>query len=511
MRMIRRNGSWMLALAGLVSLAFSAGVMAQKQSATDANAAHAVAEARELSQAFRMAARETLPGMVSIETRGRVAQVRGGGDEGNLDEMFENSPFGEMFKGDPRFREFFRRQPRQAPRSHGMGSGFVIDPSGVILTANHVVADAEQVKVKLPDGREYIATDVKTDPKTDIAIVRIKPEGSLPALRLGNSDNLEIGDWVLAIGSPFGLDATVTAGIISAKGRGPRITEREDFLQTDAAINPGNSGGPLINIHGEVVGINTAISTRSGGYDGVGFAIPINLASWVVEQLVERGEVTRAYLGIAIQEVDNDLSKQFDVPVGKGAVVTQVMPDSPAEAAKLEAGDLVLKFNGKDVRGSRDLQSIVERLKAGNTYPMQIIRDGKTQTVDVQVKEMPRDYTLAATKAAPGRPAPEKPKARSVAPLGIEIEAVTPEIARQLGYQRAVSGVLISSVKEDSPAANAGLREGMLIEKVGSTRVGTPEEFQAALKQVSLEKGILLLVRTPNGTQFVVVRGEENS
>ncbi|MFN0053075.1 MAG: Do family serine endopeptidase [Planctomycetales bacterium] len=508
MNMIRRNGQWIVALVGILSLAFSAGVMAQKQPAAtiDPAVAKGLAEANELSSAFRHASRDSLPAMVSIETKGKVAQVSGLGQGG--DELLEGTPFGDMFRGDPRLRDMFRRRQREMPRSHGMGSGFIIDSSGIILTANHVVADAEQVKVKLHDGREYLATDVKTDPKTDIAVVRIKAEGSLPVLPLGNSDTTEIGDWVLAIGSPFGLDATVTAGIISAKGRGPKINEREDFLQTDAAINPGNSGGPLINLHGEVVGINTAISTRSGGYDGVGFAIPINLARWVVDQLVARGEVTRAYLGVAIQEVDSDLSKQFGVPVGKGAVVTQVMSGSPAAQAQLEPGDLILKFNGREVRGSRDLQSIVERMQAGSSYPMQIVRDGKEMTIQVQVQAMPKDYSLVRDTVSPGRGPVEKPRSDTIAELGIDIESASRDVLQQLGYQPDVSGVLISSVKEESVAANAGLREGMVIEKVGSQRVSGPAEFKAALGGLSLEKGILFLVRTPRGTQFVVVRKE---
>ncbi|HTI52458.1 MAG TPA: Do family serine endopeptidase [Planctomycetaceae bacterium] len=512
MKTIRRNGHWIIALVGILSLAFSAGVMAQKQPALSApqnngHTAHAVAEANELSHAFRHASKEALPGMVSIETQGRVAMIRG---QGNVDpdQLFENSPFGEMFKNDPRMKEFFRRQPQQAPRSHGMGSGFVIDPSGVILTANHVVADAEKVKVKLHDGREYMATDVKTDPKTDVAIIRIKAEASLPVIRLGDSDAMEIGDWVLAIGSPFGLDATVTAGIISAKGRGPGITAREDFLQTDAAINPGNSGGPLINLNGEVIGINTAISTRSGGYDGVGFAVPINLARWVAEQLMEKGEVTRAYVGVTIQPVDSELSKQFNVPVGKGALITQVLPDSPASAAKLEAGDLVLKFNGKEVHGPRDMQLIVERVKAGSSYPMLIVRDGKEMTVNVPVKEMPRDFTLARDTVVPDKSDNAPSKSDTVSELGIGIEAASPDVLKQLGYKDPVTGVVINSVKEDSPAANAGLREGMVIEKVGSHRVSTPAEFRDALKGLPMDKGVLLLARSPRGSQFVVVQPE---
>jgi serine protease Do len=520
--MVRRNGHWIVTLVGGVCLAFSAGLVAQKQqpavsaAPTNGQAAQAVAEASQISQAFRHAAKTALPGMVSITTSGKVNMVRNQGSEGNIDpdELFENSPFGEFFKGNPQFREYFRRggpgmRQLPMPRTHGMGSGFVIDPSGIILTASHVVADAQQVKVKLHDGREFAATEWKTDPRTDVAIVRIKTDSSLPVIKLGDSDSLEIGDWVLAIGSPFGLDATVTTGIISAKGRGPNITTREDFLQTDAAINPGNSGGPLVNLNGEVVGINTAISTRSGGYDGVGFAVPINLARWVADQLISKGEVSRAYLGIGIQPVSSDLAQQYNVPVGKGAVITQVMPDSPAAAAKLQPLDLVLQFNGKDVHGTNDLQGIVERMKAGATYPMQIVREGKEMTVNVQVREMPRDFAMSTQSLVPDDSAPKSSKSDSIPELGIDVESASSDMLRQLGYKEGVKGVVVNSVREDSPAAEVGLQAGMVIEMVGSKRVSTPAEFKDAIKGLSLEKGVLLLVRSPRSSvsTAIVVKG----
>jgi len=508
MKLIRRNGHWIVALFGIASLAYSAGLMHEKVPALAAlharetKLAEAPPEAEAISSGFRHAAKAALPAMVSIEVVGKAQRPGNERDQNGL----EDSPFGEFFKNDPRFKQFFQRGPQQMPRTHGMGSGFVIDPSGVILTASHVVANADTVKVKLHDGSEYMATDVKTDLRTDVAIVRIKAEGKLPAIPLGNSDALEIGDWVVAIGSPFGLDATVTAGIISAKGRGPGIADREDFLQTDAAINPGNSGGPLVNLNGEVVGINTAISTRSGGYDGVGFAVPINLAKWVADQLIEKGNVTRSFIGVGIQPVNSELARQFNVPVGKGAIVTQVFPDTPAAAAKLETGDLVLKFNGKEVHGSRDLQSIVERLKAGSSYPMLIIRDGKEMTLNVTLKEMPHDYAMARTRLVPGRANPDAPKTDSFSDLGIEIEAARPEALQKLHLPADTKGVLIASVKEDSPAAAIGLREGMVIEKVGSKNVTSPDDFREALKANSLEKGIRLLVRSEYGAQFVVIR-----
>ncbi len=509
MKFIKRNGHWIVALLGVVSLAYSAGQMQARlpglPGATAADS-HAVAEARNLSSAFRDAAKTALPAIVSIETKGKSMQVSG--QEANPEDLLEGSPFGELFKRDPGMRDLFRRgQPQRRTPSHGMGSGFIVDASGIILTNNHVVADAETVKVKLHDGREFIASEIKTDPRTDVAILRIHADGKLPTVKLGNSDIAEIGDWVLAIGSPFGLDATVTAGIISAKGRGMHITEREDFIQTDAAINPGNSGGPLVNLNGEVVGINTAISTRSGGYDGVGFAVPINLAHWVADQLIERGTVTRAYLGVAIQPVDSELSKQFGVPVGHGALVTDVRPDTPAANAKLEAGDLILKFNGKEIHGPRDLQGVVERLKTGSKYPMQIVRDGKEMTLDVTAQEMPKDFSLASDTVGPHRnqAAPESPKADSYSDLGIEIEAAKSDVLQKLGYQGEIAGVLVTEVKPDSPAAEAGLREGMLIAKVGPHKILSPADFREALKSVSLEKGILMLVRTPRGGSHVVI------
>lgn len=516
MKLIRKNGHWIVALLGIVSLAYSAGMMHERlpvptlatTQAREAVPAHAPREAEALSSGFRHAAKAALPAMVSIEVRGK-AQARASGREGNPQDLFDGSPFGELFKHDPRLKDLLKNQQGQSmPRSHGMGSGFIIDSSGIILTNNHVVADADQVKVKLHDGREFIATDVKTDPRTDVAIVRIKADASLPTIRMGDSDAVEIGDWVLAIGSPFGLDATVTAGIISAKGRGLQggPNHREDFLQTDAAINPGNSGGPLINLAGEVVGINTAISTRSGGYDGVGFTVPINLAKWVADQLIEKGTVSRAYLGVTIQAVDSELSKQLKVAVGKGALVTQIMPGSPAASAKLEAGDLILKFDGKEIHGPSDLQGVVERLKTGVAYPMIAVRDGKEMTFKLVPKEMPAEFAFGGGAAPSDKPEAEAPKADSFGELGLEIEPAKAETLQKLGYQANTTGVVVTSVKEDSPAAQAGLREGMVIEKVASKKVASPAEFREALKGISVDKGIMLLVRTPRGSQFVVIR-----
>ena len=484
-------------------------------------AARGQVHARELSAAFQSAAQSVIPGVVAIETVGKVRNTNvrhkieqdgETGDEGETLEAPLGTPLDELFRNDPRFRDLFKGMPRgggprgQAPRMRGMGSGFVIDPSGLIMTNAHVVEDAESVRVRFHDGQEYVATEFKADPKSDVAIIRIKPEGSLTALRLGNSDTVGVGEWVLAVGSPFGLDMSVTAGIVSAKGRGPNIVDREDFIQTDAAVYPGNSGGPLVNLAGEVIGINTAISTRSGGYDGVAFAVPINMAHWVGEQLAEKGLVSRAYLGVAIQPVDGDLSRQFGVGVNTGAVVTQVMKETPAADAKLQPGDVILKLDGKPVRTPRNLQGIVERLKIGHAYPLIVRRGDKEVELSITMKEMPQDYSLSGRReAVEESKTPSKPVRKEVESLGLELTDLTDDVAKQLGYASSV-GVLVSSVKEDGPAGEAGLRPGMVIERIGMTDIAKVADVDEAMKQVSVEKGILLLVRTPQGTQFLVVK-----
>ncbi len=519
MNSVRRQTPWVLATVSLASLMagatfFNHSPLVGRQPVLAAPPVVKSSHARELSANFREVANAVLPAIVSIETRGKIAKApeEVGGEAAPLDDQ---SPLGELFKDNPQFREFFKRRGNggngmRAPRSHGMGSGFIVDAAGVIVTNNHVVADADQVLVRMEDGTEYQATEWKTDPRSDVAIVRIKPHGALPTVKLGDSDACEIGDWVLAVGSPFGLQSTVTAGIISAKGRAQGILEREDFLQTDAAINPGNSGGPLVNLDGEVVGINTAISSRSGGYDGVGFAIPINMARWVSRQLMDHGLVKRGYLGVAIQPVNNQLAKQFGIKIGQGAIVGQVVPDSPAAKAKLETGDVILTLNNKPVVNPRNLQGIVEQLELGKGYPLEVLRDGKKQTLTVSVAEMPKSFTAAGIddhEKVPGKES-EVHKPSQFKDLGVEIQDVDPQLTEQLGYKGAVKGVLIADVAADSPADAAGLKTGMVIEKVGTKHVTNVAEFTAAMKDLSVEKGILLLVRTPAGSRFVVVSKE---
>lgn len=518
MNTLRRQNPWILTTISLASLIVGATFFSNlplpgRQPALAAPQPQVTQNihAKELSAGFREVAHLALPAIVSIQTRGKLAKARP--VEDGAVPFDEDSPFGELFKNNPQFREFFERRgtPQRMPRQRGMGSGFIIDADGVIVTNNHVVADADQVTVRLQDGSEYVTTEWKTDPRSDVAIIRIKPAAPLPTLKLGDSDACQIGDWVLAVGSPFGLDFTVTAGIISAKGRGQGILDREDFLQTDAAINPGNSGGPLLNTDGEVIGINTAISSRSGGYDGVGFAIPINMARWVSHQLMEHGSVKRGYLGVAIQPVSNQLARQFGVKVGQGAIVGQVVPGSPAAEAKVETGDVILTLNGKPVASPRDLQGIVEQLDIGKGYPLEILRDGKKQTLTVAVKEMPKNYTALGTEeheSTPGNKEPEATKPSQFKELGLEVQEVQQDLMERLGYKGNIEGVLVSEVDEEGPAGTAGLSSGMIIEKVGSKRVTNVAEFSAAMKNLSVDKGILMLVRTPTGSRFVVVTKE---
>ena len=374
--------------------------------------------AKALSAAFHDAASKVLPSVVTITHTPVVVPQSGErkpSPNDNSEEMpfgFKGTPFGDLFKNNPEFRQFFGHSPSMPelpqPGVASAGSGVIVDSSGVILTNNHVVAGGGKIMVRLHDGREFKAVDVKTDPKTDLAILRIEGGGALPAARLGDSNKVEVGDWVLALGQPFGLEGTVTAGIISAKGRGLGIAQREDFLQTDAAINPGNSGGPLVNLDGEVIGINTAISTSSGGYQGVGFAVPIDLAKWVGGQLVTSGKVHRSYLGVIIQPVTQPLAEQFKVKVHQGVLVTEVRPDTPAAKAGLKPGDIILKFAGQAVSTPRELQGIVEQAKIGSTDPLVLLRDGKEMTLNVTCRELPSDLAMAGrprTRAGMSPPA----------------------------------------------------------------------------------------------------------
>lgn len=409
-----------------------------------------------------------------------------------------NDPFFERFFG-PQFRHPDTPQGRgkRSFKQQAAGSGFIISPDGYILTNNHVVDGAEKITVRLEDKREFKATVVGADPQTDVAMLKIEGK-NLPVLPLGDSDALEVGEWVIAIGSPFELSQTVTVGVVSAKGRNRMgITDYENFIQTDAAINPGNSGGPLLNIRGEAVGMNTAIFSRSGGYMGIGFAIPINMAKNIERQLRATGKVTRGWLGVMIQDVNEDLAKQFGSQNQRGALVSEVTADSPAQRGGLQQGDIIISVDGKAIDNVADLRNRIAETPPGTTVPLRIVRSGQERSVQVTIGEQPREL------AGAGAPGP----GGSLGGLGLSLQDLTDALARQFGYTKD-QGVLIASVEPGSVAAQAGLAGGQLIEEVNRNRVRNLREVERALSKGQDAKQILLRVRVDGGSRYVVLQAE---
>jgi serine protease Do len=358
------------------------------------------AKAKTLSKAFRAAAHKVIPTVVKIKSVSNAKRV---------DELSDRTPGENPFKGTP-LEDFFNggdlppglQLHGQIPQRMGVGSGVIIDPKGIILTNNHVVDGADVVQVELFDGRLLNATDIKVDEQSDLAVMRVKTTAPLPAAVFGDSDAMDIGDWVIAVGCPFELDSTVSAGIISGKSRVLSAESRASFLQTDAAINPGNSGGPLVNLDGEVIGINTAIASNSGFYEGIGFAIPSNLAKWVTSQLIKNGVVQRAYLGVKIGEINGELADRLGVAPNSGVIVSKVLANSPAAAAGLQALDIILSFEGKRVVSPQQLQEVVERSPKGSKQQVEILRSGKNMKLQVDVKLLPGKLTTETIPAMDG-------------------------------------------------------------------------------------------------------------
>ena len=453
-------------------------------------------QAKVLSEAFHNAAKAVLPTVVTIETRNRPQKVSGARPMPRGDNPFKGTPFEDFFGDDG--------QRGGTPRKEGTGSGVIIDPSGIVLTNNHVVEGADEVLVRLEDGREFEAAEIKTDPQTDLAVVRLKGASNLQAARLGDSDSLDIGDWVIAVGNPFGFDSTVSAGIISGKGRELSQGQRTRFIQTDAAINPGNSGGPLCDLNGDVIGINTAIASRSGGFQGLGFASTVNLAKWVTKELVGNVSVRRAYLGVGIGEVNSTLAQKFGVQRGGGVLIAEVFKGSPAEAAGFREGDVIVRFGGKEIHNPRDLQETVEQMTLDSKQPVEVVREGKKQTLEVVVKALPENFgRQARTDDKPGNDG-NTSQGYHDKDVGLTLNNVTPREAEMLGFA-GYRGVVVTDVDADSLAANAGLRSNMLVMKVGKDVVENIDQYRDAMKKHSLKEGVLLLVRTENGQRFVVI------
>lgn len=444
---------------------------------------------RESGKAFRSVAKQVSPAVVYIQVEKEVEQSSGMGN-----------PFGDHPLSDEFFRRFFGQpnqknapQKQQKRQSVGQGSGFIISADGYIMTNNHVVGDADRVTVRLLDGREFVAKTIGTDPPTDVALIKIEADEKLPFLKLGDSDQMEVGDWVLAFGNPFGLSHSLTAGIVSAKGRsGIGLTDYENFIQTDAAINPGNSGGPLVNLDSEVIGMNTAIFSRSGGYMGIGFAIPVNMVKNIREQLVEHGSVTRGRLGVYIQDITQELADSFDLQQTEGILVAQVIEDSPAEKAGLKQGDVILRLNGDKVDKTAKFRNTVALTRPGSEITLTVLRDGQKKKVKVTIGSLETDEK--------GHPV----SADKLPKLGMSLQKLTEELAGQFGYEGA-KGVLVTAVEVGSIADRAGIKRGDLIEEVNRQAVTEAHQVKQLIKE-SDKKTVLLLVRQGDASRYLALK-----
>jgi len=409
---------------------------------------------------------------------------RGGGDEEDF------------------FRFFGPREPREF-KGQSLGSGFIISAEGYVLTNNHVVQDATDIKVRLPDAREFEAKVVGRDPATDVALLKLEKAGNLPTVGLGDSDSLEQGDFVVALGSPFGFRESVTYGIVSAKDRALTGNAFDDFIQTDAAINQGNSGGPLFNLKGEVVGINTAIISPQIG-QGLGFAVPINLAKQLIPQLLEKGKVARGYLGVSVSDLTPDLAQGFGVAATtKGAVIQNVLPDSPAGKAGIQAGDIAVSVNGKAVETSAALTRAVSAVRPGGKVALQVLRKGQKKELTATVAQRPDEERIA--RGADGGEEEGGEKAKGGEKLGIRVAPLTPELARELRAQ-GDQGVVVVGVTEDGPAEKAGIRRGDLILEVNLSPVTKVDDLAAAVTRLKAGDIVNLRVRRGEQTTFVPVK-----
>jgi len=453
-------------------------------------------QARLISKAFTSVAQKISPAVVNIKVEKKTSQM----PFSDFSSPFDNSenPLNQLLK------KFFNRPNHDddldKPQNIivGQGSGFLISKDGLILTNFHLVGNVDKVDVKLLDGREFVANIVGSDSLSDIAVIKI--EGSeYPYASFADSDELEVGEWVIAIGNPFGLSHTLTAGIVSAKGRsGVGISDYENFIQTDAAINPGNSGGPLVNLDGQVVGMNTAIISRTGGYMGIGFAIPSNILKDIKDQLIAYGSVTRGYVGISIQALTQDLAKAMKIKLKNGILVSDVLKDSPAEKAGLKRGDIITSFDGKIVNDVGSFRNSISLMRPGTKKSMEIYRNGKNQSIKITIGKL-------ISKKSVG---PAKTPQSLYKKYGIKIETFTPESAKELGIEYE-PGVLITEVNPYSIAAIVGLRKGSLVLEVNKHKVETSSDFEKTVKKAKKTEGLLLLVKEGEFTRYIALKVNE--
>jgi len=431
---------------------------------------------RMIPENFSELAQKARSGVVNIRT---VKTIKGGGP---VFRHFFGNPFGGK-------NPFFRQGPSPDFKQKSLGSGFIIDREGYIVTNNHVVENADKIKVKLASGKEFDATLVGRDPKTDIALIKISASDGLIPLKMGDSDVLQVGRWVVAIGSPFGLEQTVTAGIVSAKGRTIGAGPYDDFIQTDASINPGNSGGPLFNLKGEVVGINTAI-IASG--QGIGFAIPVNLAKVIIEQLKNSGEVSRGWLGVGIQKLTPELAEYYGIEDKKGVIVTRVYKGDPADDGGIKPGDVILAVNGKNISSTRELSMTIANSPVGKRIPISILRSGKEKTVTVELTKRADSESNA------------KQETGNVDMLGLKLAELAPEMARHYGYDESEKGLLVIQVQSGGKGALAGIQQGDLIKEINRHSVLSLKDYRRLMREVKSGETVQLLINRANAGFFLL-------
>ncbi len=452
-----------------------------------AGAGTGAAEAREVPRSFAPVAKDVMPAVVNISTR-KTVEGEGG------------SPLGQLPPGHP-LRKFFEGLPGTGDgperQLRSLGSGFVIDGDGYVVTNHHVIREADEVTVILHDDSRLQAKVVGSDPKTDLALLKVETDRKLPEVDWGDSTKAQIGDWVLAIGNPFGLGGSVTAGIVSARGRDINAGPYSRFIQTDTAINKGNSGGPLFNLDGKVVGVNTAILSPSGGNVGVAFALPSKVARPIIAELRENGEVVRGWLGVSVQPLTSDLAKGLNLPNEKGALIGSVSSGSPAAKAGLKSGDVVLSLNGSPVKDAGQLAWMVSQRDPGESVELKIWRNGETRTVEVELGRMSEGRMAQADQ-------PSKQVARA---LGLKVAPAEPQVLEEFGLPSDVNGAVVVAVARGGPAASRGIRPGDVIARVGQTPVGGAGEFRRIVRKAVNQDadGLVLLVRRGNQAQFVAV------
>ncbi len=449
----------------------------------------AAADARAAGpQSVADLAEQLTPAVVNISTR---QSVKGRSENLPIPDLPEGSPFREFFE------EFFEKRGKnknQPPRSrnlNSLGSGFVVDPDGIIITNNHVIDGADEVQVNFADGSKLKAEVIGRDAKTDLAVLKVNPDKPLPAVSFGNSNNIRVGDWVMAIGNPFGLGGSVTLGIVSARNRNINSGPYDDFIQTDAAINRGNSGGPLFNMNGEVIGINTAIISPSGGSIGIGFSVPSSTAVGVIDQLRNFGETRRGWLGVKIQSVGEDMVESLGLDKPSGALVADVTATGPAEKAGIKAGDVIVKFDGKDVDQMRDLPRLVARAPVGSTVTVEIMRKGKPQQIEVELGRLEEGEKIAA-KAESGKA--DQDNGADV--LGMKLMPLNDELRAKFKIGGEIEGAVVTEVSPDSPAAEKRIEPGDVIAEAGEQKISQPGDVSAQVEELKKEgrNSILLLV-----------------